>query len=79
MVNRQKYDFSTRKIKKMCDYGPKDFADYANKIINGILPFTWPKTKSWQSLKISKRQQKFQAHQKLIKFQELIMKIMLVK
>ena len=36
MVNRQKYDFSTRKIKKMCDYGPKDFADYANKIINGI-------------------------------------------
>ena len=37
--NRQKYDLSLRKIKKKkkCVInGAKDFAEYANKIINGI-------------------------------------------
>ena len=41
--------------------GAKDFADYANKIMV-FLAFTWPKTKSWQRLKISKSHQKFQEH-----------------
>ena len=35
--NRQKYDFSTRKIKKKCVInGAEDFAEYENKIINSI-------------------------------------------
>ena len=33
---RQKYYFSTRIIKKRVINGAKDFAEYANKIINGI-------------------------------------------
>ena len=41
--------------------GAKDFAECANKIMV-FLDFTWPKTKSWQSLKISKCHQKFQEH-----------------
>ena len=32
----QKYDFSTRKIKKCVLNGAKDFAEYVNKIINSI-------------------------------------------
>ena len=54
----QKYDFSTSKY---VINGAKDFAEHANKIMV-FLAFTWPKTKSWQSLKILKRQQKFQEH-----------------
>ena len=59
--NRQKYDFSTRKIKKCVINGAKDFAENANKILL-FLVFTWSKMKSWQSLKIAKHHQKFQEH-----------------
>ena len=54
--------FQHVKSKKCVISGAKDFAEYTNKVINGILVFTWPKTKSWQSVKISKRPQKFQEH-----------------
>ena len=54
------------RIRKNSLYGhlshSEDFAEYANKIINGILTFTWPKTKSWQILKISERHRKFQGY-----------------
>ena len=35
-IARQKYDFSTRKIKKCVINGAKDFAECANKINNSI-------------------------------------------
>ena len=49
------------KSKKCVINGVKDFAENANKIMV-FLAFTWPKTKSWQSLKISKRHLKLQEH-----------------
>ena len=43
--------FQHVKSKKCVINGAIDFAEYANKIMV-FLAFTWPKTKSWQSLKI---------------------------
>ena len=48
--------FQHVKSKKCMIIGAKDFAKYANKKMV-ILAFTWPKTKSWRSLKVSKRNQ----------------------
>ena len=53
--------FQYVKSKKCVIIGTKDFAEYANKIMV-FLAFTWPKVKSWQSFKISRRHQKFQEH-----------------
>ena len=53
--------FQHVKSKKCVINGAKDLAKYANKRMI-ILAFTWPKTKSWRSLSISKRNQKFQEH-----------------
>ena len=54
-------DFQLVKSKKCVINGAKDFAEYANKIMV-FLAFTWPKTRSRQSLKVSQRHQKFQEH-----------------
>ena len=48
--------------KKCVINGAKDFIEYANKIIIGISCLYLTKKKSWQSLKISKRHQRFQEH-----------------